>query len=106
MSSDVQGAKLDGLVGCDRLLDDIVKVQVKANFEELWGGQKLFTDIHHFMHDNGLALMHIDGFAFDPGPLPPLGAAARGSWASGEVLTYGNWAAATGKLGLVSKAFG
>ena len=95
-----------GWSGVTDLLDDIIKVQVKANFEELWGGQKLFTDIHHSMHDNGLALMHIDGFAFDPGRLPPLGAPARGSWASGEVLTSRNWAAAAGKLGLVCKAFG
>lgn len=68
LSIDVQGTELDVLVGCGVLLDTVVGVQVEVEFEELYIGQPLFSEVHDFMRRAGFVLMHIDGFPFDHAP--------------------------------------
>lgn len=53
---DVQGAELDVLRGGERLLRDVLVIQVELEFLPLYGGQATFSDVEPWLRERGFLL--------------------------------------------------
>ena len=53
LKMDVQGAELLVLQGCGSLIDNIDFIELELNFEHFYKGQASYSEIFHFMSQNG-----------------------------------------------------
>jgi FkbM family methyltransferase len=56
---DVQGAELDVLRGAERSLGSVRMIETEVEFQQLYEGQPLFTDVDRFLRDRGFALWRL-----------------------------------------------
>jgi FkbM family methyltransferase len=56
---DVQGAELDVLRGADHSLESVRVIETEVEFQELYQGQPLFTDVDRFLRDRGFGLWRL-----------------------------------------------
>jgi FkbM family methyltransferase len=56
---DVQGAELDVLRGAQRNLESVRVVESEVEFQELYEGQPLFTDVDRFLREHGFSLWRL-----------------------------------------------
>jgi FkbM family methyltransferase len=56
---DVQGAELDVLRGAKRALGAVRVVETEVEFQELYRGQPVFTDVERFMRERGFGLWRL-----------------------------------------------
>jgi FkbM family methyltransferase len=56
---DVQGAELDVLRGGQQSLDSVRVIEAEVEFQELYEGQPLFTDVDAFLRDRGFGLWRL-----------------------------------------------
>jgi FkbM family methyltransferase len=59
MKIDVQGAELDVLRGAERSLESVRVIETEVEFQELYQGQPLFTDVDRFLRDRGFDLWRL-----------------------------------------------
>jgi FkbM family methyltransferase len=59
---DVQGAELMVLQGAERVLKDVVAIQVEVEFLELYENQPLFADVDRYLRGQGFAFHTFLGF--------------------------------------------
>jgi len=56
---DVQGAELDVLRGAEQSLGSVRVIETEVEFQELYGGQPLFTDVDRFLRERGFGLWRL-----------------------------------------------
>jgi FkbM family methyltransferase len=56
---DVQGAELDVLRGAEQSLESVRMIETEVEFQELYEGQPVFTDVDRFLRDRGFALWRL-----------------------------------------------
>jgi FkbM family methyltransferase len=56
---DVQGAELDVLRGAQRSLESVRVIEAEVEFQELYQGQPLFSDVNHYLRDRGFGLWRL-----------------------------------------------
>ena len=56
---DVQGAELDVLRGAEQQLSSVRVLEAEVEFQELYEGQPLFTDVEGFLRDQGFGLWRL-----------------------------------------------
>jgi FkbM family methyltransferase len=56
---DVQGAELDVLRGAERSLESVRVIETEVEFQELYQGQPLFTDVNRFLRERGFSLWRL-----------------------------------------------
>lgn len=56
---DVQGAELDVLRGAEQSLDSVRIIECEVEFQELYEGQPVFTDVDRFLRDRGFTLWRL-----------------------------------------------
>jgi FkbM family methyltransferase len=56
---DVQGAELDVLRGTEQSLGSVRVIEAEVEFQELYRGQPLFTDVDRFLRDRGFGLWRL-----------------------------------------------
>jgi hypothetical protein len=59
MKVDVQGAELDVLRGAERSLESARVIETEVEFQELYRGQPLFTDVDRFLRERGFGLWRL-----------------------------------------------
>jgi FkbM family methyltransferase len=59
MKVDVQGAELDVLRGAERSLESVRVIETEVEFQELYQGQPLFTDVDRFLRERGFGLWRL-----------------------------------------------
>jgi FkbM family methyltransferase len=60
---DTQGSELDVLRGAPRTLERAIAVQTEVEFNRMYEGQPLFSDVDRFLRDHGFVLWQLENLA-------------------------------------------
>lgn len=58
---DIQGGELDALRGGEKLLSEVMAIQVEVEFMELYENQPLFSDVDSYLRSQGFVFHSFDG---------------------------------------------